>query len=202
MKITEIKPQVRRPGRYAIFIDSAYVLSLSDTALLAQKLVPGQELTSEEVEILKQIADEDKLYALVLRYVALRMRSVWEVQTYLRQKQCPPALAENILNKLSNIGLLDDVVFAQAWIQNRKLLKPSSRRKILLELRTKHVSESVISQVLAEGAVDDRESLREVVAKKRRNTQYQDTAKLTGYLARQGFSYDDIRSVLQDDDMQ
>jgi regulatory protein len=199
VKITAIQRQVKRAGRYSIFIDGVYTLSVSDTTLLEQKLIPGQELTAAEVTGLKEIADADKLYGLTLRYATLRMRSYWEVQTYLTRKHCPPALAETILNKLSKIALLDDLVFSRAWVENRKLLKPSSRRKIILELRTKHVSEAVISQALSGDELSDQESLRALVTKKRRMTQYQDDTKLMGYLARQGFNYDDIRTVLRSD---
>ena len=49
MKITDIKAQVRRAGRYSIFVDGKYAFSLSDTALLEQKLKLGQELVGSSL---------------------------------------------------------------------------------------------------------------------------------------------------------
>lgn len=197
MKITEIKSQMRRAGRFSIFVDGKYTFSLSESGLLEYKLVIGQELDKADVKRLKQASSDDKLYGNVLRYVAMRPRSEWEVQTYLRRKQATPTLTNQLLSKLSDIGLLDDVKFAEAWIASRRLLRPTSRRKLQQELRAKHVSDQVISQALAEDNAAERETLHALVAKKR--TRYPDKPKLMQYLARQGFHYDDIKAVLEEE---
>ena len=108
MKITSIKQQIKRVDRYSIFVDDKYSFSLSESALLDSQLVRGQELTAKQVAEYKQLSNDDKLYNQALRYVAMRPRSRWEAGFYLERKQAPPALSENILNKLSNIGMLDD----------------------------------------------------------------------------------------------
>jgi len=42
--------------------------------------------------------------------------------------------------------------------------------------------------------------LRELIAKKRQQSRYQDKLKLMQYLSRQGFGYGDIKTVLEEDD--
>ena len=66
----------------------------------------------------------------------------------------------------------------------------------MLELQQKRISSDTISKVLAEDETDERQVVRDVIAKKRTQTRYQDDQKLIAYLLRQGFSYDDIRSAL------
>jgi regulatory protein len=200
MKITDIKRQVRQAGRFSVFVDGRYAFSLSDTALLEQGLKLGLDLDAAEVKRLKQTSSDDKLYGLVLRYVAMRPRSEWEVRTYLDRKHSPAALVSQILNKLSELNLLDDTKFAQAWVESRRLLRPTSKRKLQQELRAKHVSDEVIRQVLAEDETDEVVQLRELVAKKRSITRYRDDLKLMQYLARQGFNYEDIKAALRDED--
>jgi regulatory protein len=200
MKITDIKRQVRQTGRFSVFVDGRYAFSLSDTALLEQGLKLGLDLDAAEVKRLKQTSSDDKLYGLVLRYVAMRPRSEWEVRTYLDRKHSPAALVSQILNKLSELNLLDDTKFAQAWVESRRLLRPTSKRKLQQELRAKHVSDEVIRQVLAEDETDEVVQLRELVAKKRSITRYRDDLKLMQYLARQGFNYEDIKAALRDED--
>jgi len=197
MKITSIKQQEKRKDRYSIFVDGKYAFSLSEGALIDSKLASGRELTQEELKQYKQTSADDKLYGAALRYAAMRPRSEWELRTYLQRKQCPPALADTILNKLSNIGFLDDAAFARAWVDNRRLLRPTSKRKLQQELRAKHVSEEVIEQALTEDETDELQVLRDLVAKKR--PRYPDNLKLMQYLARQGFSYDDIKQVLHEE---
>jgi regulatory protein len=196
MKITKIVHQQKQQNRYSIFVDDAYAFSLSESALLESGLVKGQELGREQVSEYKQLSADDKLYNRALRYVAMRPRSVWEVEFYLKRKDSPAPLIEQITNKLKKFGYLDDLKFAEAFVRDRRLLRSSSVRKIILELRKKHVPSDVIERVTKEDETDEGAMLREVVAKKRRQTKYQDDLKLMQYLARQGFSYSDIKTAL------
>lgn len=195
MTITALKRQVKRAGRVSVFVDGKFAFGLSDGALLDSGIIVGQELSGEKLKELRQFADDDKLYGKALNYVALRPRSRWEVEVYLSRNHCSPALKEELLNKLSNAGLLNDVAFARMWIANRRLLKPTSRRTISLELRAKRVSDAAIAEALAEDASDvDDVALRQLIAKKRRSNP--DEQKLLAYLARRGFSYEAIKSAL------
>ena len=196
MKITKIVQQAKTRNRYSIFVDDNYSFSLSEGALLESKLVSGQELTSEQVAKYKQLSADDKLYNRALKYVAMRPRSVWEVEFYLKRKDSPAPLIEQITNKLRHFGYLDDTRFAEAFVRDRRLLRSSSVRKITLELRKKHVPSDIIEQVTKEDETDERAMLREVITKKRRQSKYKDDLKLMQYLARQGFSYSDIKEAL------
>lgn len=198
MKITRIAQQEKQKERYSVFVDGKYAFSLSESALLESKLVVGQELQPDELKLWKQESADDKVASSALRYAAMRLRSHWEMKQYLRRKGASPALTEKILNKLSKIRLLDDEKFAAAWLANRRLLRPTSKRKLQQELRTKHVADEVINRTLSDDeAVDERTILRELIAKKRNLPKYKaDPLKLMQYLARQGFSYGDIKSAL------
>lgn len=201
MKVTSIQAQVKTPNRYSVFIDGSYSFSLSGDALLASRLVSGQELSANDVDHFKKLSSDDKAFGLSLAYVSRRMRSKGELADYFRRKQYAPELAEQIVAKLENLGLVDDKVFAQRWVENRRMLRGSSTKKLLLELRQKKIADDIIRTVLAEDETDEPQMLRELVAKKRRQTRYKDNKKLMTYLAGQGFRYDDIKIVLAEDDV-
>ena len=198
MKITAIQTQVRRAGRYSIFVDGKYAFSLSADALLDAKLTPGQELSSAELTTYKQLSQTDKAYALTLAYVARRMRSEGELQDYFRRKDYDEGFTRSVLVKLKRLGLVDDAEFARRWVANRRLLKATSTKKLRLELRQKKISDDIITTVLSEDEADDQHILRDLIAKKRRISRYQDDQKLIAYLARQGFGYGDIKAALSD----
>lgn len=201
MKITKIVQQQKQHDRYSIFVDDKYAFSLSEGALLESRLASGQELSKEQVKAFKQKSAEDKLYGRALRYAAMRPRSVWEMQQYLRRKDSPAPLTEQITNKLLELDLLNDEKFAAAYVRYRQLLSPASRRKMLAELRAKHVNEQVIQITLEQGPLDELATLRAIVAKKKDLPKYKaDPLKLMQYLARQGFSYSDIKQVLNEND--
>ncbi len=197
MKITTIKAQIKRAGRYSVFVDGRYCFSLSDTALLQTRLVNGQELTEQDVKDYKQLSDDDNLYNRTLSFIAMRPRSQWEIRFYLERKKTPASLIEEILNKLSIVGLIDDRKYAQAYVNDRRLLRPASRRKMMMELMKKRVSEDIIREVLGSEPDHETSALQQVISRKRRQTKYQDDAKLMRYLAGQGFGYGDIKAALQ-----
>lgn len=198
MKITSIKPQVKNKGRYSIFIDGQYSFSLSETALLESKISTNQELDEQEVIEYRQLSQDDKLYAQALRYVAIRRRTEWEVETYLHKKGASPTLSKIILNKLSIVDLIDDSKYAQSFVNDRRLLRPTSRRKLVNDLRKKHIPNNVIEAVVGMDQEDEQIALKSIIEKKSKQTKYQDRTKLMQYLARQGFSYGDIKTVLNE----
>lgn len=199
MKITAIKQQVKQAGRYSIFVDGKYAFSLSETALLESGVASGQELDTAQLASYKKLSASDKAYGRALHYVALRPRSEWEVRFYLRRKGVEDAEIGAIVARLQKVGLVDDLAFARAWVANRRLLKPTSLRRLRQELKQKQVSDEIISQVLAADETDDRQTLRELVTKKQQRSRYRaDPTKLMQYLARQGYTYDDIKSVLNE----
>lgn len=198
MKITAIKQQERLKGRYSLYVDEKYAFSLSADALLEERLVPGQELDEQQLKTYKKLSADDKAYNLTLAYLARRMRSEWELRDYFRRKGYDQELGDQILEKVTRLGYVDDAKFADAWIRNRRLLKGTSKRRLAAELKQKRVAESVIDRALADDETDERIVLVELIVKKRRQTKYQDDLKLMQYLARQGFSYDDIKSAVQE----
>lgn len=200
MKITKVTQQAKNRQRYSMYVDEVYSFSLSEAALLDSGLHSGQELTREQLAKYKQLSADDKLLGRALRYVALRPRSVWELGLYLKRKDSPAPLIEQITNKLTALGLVDDRKFAEAFVRDRRLLHSSSVRKITLELRKKHVPADVIQEALAADETNERTLLRSLIAKKRQQPKYRDDQlKLMQYLSRQGFNYGDIKDVLQDD---
>lgn len=198
MKITAIKQQVKRQDRYSIFVDGKYAFSLSEVGLLEHKLASGQEIDAGQLKALKKAAGVDKAYGNALRYVVMRPRSEWELADYFRRKGIDEDAATQISVRLRGFGLLDDLAFARAWLANRRLLKSTSKRRLRLELKQKRVADEIIDQVLAEDTTDERQTLRDLIAKKQ--ARYPDQQKLMQYLARQGFSFDDIKAAMAEDE--
>jgi regulatory protein len=195
-KVTDIKQQQKRKERYSIYFDGKYLLSLSQNELMKSGIRVGAEYQSEQLEELKQTAVLDKAYMRSLDYLARRSRSRWEMADYLKRKDYGSPTVDIILNKLSDMQYLDDEKFARSWLDNRRLLKPTSLRRLKQELQQKRVPAEIISKVL-EGQEDaEQQALQEQITKKLRLSRFQDREKLIAYLMRQGFRYDDIKSAL------
>lgn len=196
MKITAIKQQVKRPDRFSIYVDSKYSFSLGEGEFVSSGLHSGMEITAADIEKFKDTSKFGKLYERTLNLLSYRPRSEWELRDYLKRKKQEPEIIDNILNKLSKSGYVDDKSFAERWVENRRLLKPISRRKLRVELKQKHVPNDIIDEVLSAEEADELTILRELVGRKQ--ARYPDKLKFMQYLARQGFNYDDIKTVLHE----
>lgn len=200
MNISDIKQQVKRQDRYSIYVDGKYVFSFSESELLNLALRIGQEFDQEGLDQLKKTAIEDKAYTRSLDLLSRRSRSEWELRDYLKRKDYEPDIIEKIVTRLSDRGYINDKKFAESWVNNRRLLKSTSKRKLNMELKQKRVPEEIINEVLAEDETDERQVLRNLVTKKRQQSRYQDTQKLMQYLMRQGFNYDDVKHVVSNNE--
>lgn len=201
MKITTIRQQEKLKDRYSVYVDGKYSFSLGEGALLDSKLASGRELSASELKDYKQLSADDKLYGNALRYAAMRLRSRWELTEYLLRKQASPEAVETIMAKLERIGFINDEVFARMWVENRRLLKPTSRRKLQQELKAKRISDDIINRTLQDSGdgEGDRTALQEVIVRKRRQARYRDDeTKLMQYLVRQGFGYDDVKTAIRE----
>lgn len=200
MKVTKISAQVKTQGRYSIFVDDKFAFGLSELGLINSGIKIGTELTEQRLKELKSEADTDKLYNRAIGLLARRPRSAWELRDYLKRKKVETGQADTILNTLSMRGYVNDEDFARRWVENRRLLKPISKRKLTIELKQKRISDEIIQRVLSQDEADELEVLKKLVIKKRTQTRYQDDKKLMQYLAGQGFGYVDIKSALEETD--
>lgn len=107
-------------------------------------------------------------------------------------------MKSEIVEKLKDLRLVDDLAFARSWVDSRRLLKATSRKKLWVELKTKRVPADIIEQVLDEDETDELEVLKSLIERKSRQSQYRDRQKLLAYLARQGFRYDQIKQALEE----
>jgi regulatory protein len=119
-------------------------------------------------------------------------RSRSELRTKLAHKGVPDELAERLLDRFEEVGLVDDEAFARAWVQSRQPGKGLARRALAQELRRKGVDDEVARTALDEVDPDDEvAAARELVRRKLRTSAHLDrdvaVRRLTGMLARKGY---------------
>lgn len=216
MKITGISQAVKNPNRVNISVDGKFRFSLDIFQLGELGVKLGKEYTEEELLELETESQFGKLYARTLEYTMLRPHSAREIRDYLwkktrstkyksrsgelRERQgVSQEVADRVFGRLELKGYIDDSKFSRWWVENRNQTKGASRRKLQAELRAKGVETGIISQTLEATERNDGDELAKIIAKKRKK--YPDEQKLMQYLARQGFSYDDIKTALNSEEI-
>ena len=216
MKITAISVQARNPDRVNIAIEGKYRFSLDIFQLSELGIKVGCELSEAELVELEGESSFGKLYARALEYTMLRPHSAREIRDYLWRKTratkyksrktgeikeregVSQTIANRVLNRLQEKGYIDDEKFTRYWVENRNQTKGASQRKLQAELRAKGVENTIIENAFANSERNDADELAKIIAKKR--NKYDDPQKFMAYLARQGFSYDDIKIALENDE--
>jgi regulatory protein len=83
------------------------------------------------------------------RYLELRTRSIDEVRRHLGAARFPESLVEQAIARLVELGLLDDLAFAQAWVESRDRARPRGSQALRRELALKGIDRETIEGLLA-----------------------------------------------------
>lgn len=144
-------------------------------------------------------------YNLALRFLSYRPRSEKEVRDKLKSKDIDNSIIEKVINKLKDYKFINDLEFAEKWIESRLKFKPRSMKLIKFELKRKGISDELIGRLIHNSELiiqDDFESAKKLVEKKIekfKNLSKQEVYERLGrFLASKGFSWDTIKKSIDE----
>lgn len=120
-------------------------------------------------------------------------RSRRELHDKLAARNVPDEVAERMLDRFEEVGLIDDRAFARAWVESRQAGRGLAPRALAQELRRKGVPDDVARDALDRVSAEDQEAAaRALVRRRLRSLQRVDrttaTRRLVGMLGRKGYS--------------
>lgn len=147
---------------------------------------------------------EPSTYERALSLLEHRARSVAELRRKLIEKGAPRSEIEEVLARLLDQKLLDDTDFARQFARGKITGAGASRFRIIQELRRKGVAGSIAERALddlgEEEGIDPNASIQRVAEKKWKSLAKLDDStrrrRLYAFLARRGFSPDEIRKAM------
>jgi regulatory protein len=133
---------------------------------------------------------------LCLRLLTVRARTRAELAGQLTKRGYPDDVSALVLDRLADVGLIDDEDFAEQWVRSRHVNAGKGKRALASELRTKGIDDDVIAEALADIDSDaERVRAEQLVADKLRRERLTDdtddvkvTRRLVGMLARRGYN--------------
>jgi len=111
---------------------------------------PRRESFAERRERRAAIDDPAVVLEAAARFLEARSRSVSEVRRRLGGAGYRPDLVEGAIVRMTELGMLDDEVFARAWVESRDRARPRGERAIRDELRLKGIDRETVDTVLGE----------------------------------------------------
>ncbi|MFF3068379.1 RecX family transcriptional regulator [Kitasatospora sp. NPDC057904] len=152
---------------------------------------------------------ESRARDICLRLLTGTAKSRKQLADALRKREIPEDVADQVLTRLEEVGLIDDAAFAAAWVESRHAVRGLSRRALAQELRTKGVAADLVEQAVAQLDYDDEtEAARALVDRKLRSTRGLEPQarmrRLVGVLARRGYSeglaFRVVRAAIEEED--
>lgn len=127
-----------------------------------------------------------------LNQLEARPRSRAELETVLRRRLVPEAAAATALDRLTEVGLVDDAAFAEAWVRSRRSTRGLASRVLVQELRQRGVSAEHVEAAVSQ--LDDGDEATTAAALAERRARAMTglppavaVRRLVGFLARKGY---------------
>ena len=141
--------------------------------------------------------------AIVLRQLSMGPRSRQQLADKLRRRGCPDDVATTVLDRMTEVGLVDDESFAEMLVRSKQAGRGLATRALAHELRTKGVGDEIVARTL--GSIDldsERARAEELAAKKLRTMGGLDVQvqarRLSGMLVRKGYPPSVVYAVVRD----
>ncbi|MCG5433852.1 recombination regulator RecX [Mycobacterium sp. MYCO198283] len=149
---------------------------------------------------------EEQARNVCLRLLTARARTRSELEEQLAKRGYANEVTRRVLDRLADVGLIDDAAFAEQWVRSRRQNSGKGKRALVAELKNKGVDDEVISAVIED--VDPaawRSRAEELVAARLRRENLDGDAlkvmrRLVGMLVRRGYhpsmAHDVVRTAL------
>lgn len=195
MKITDIRP--RRKGLSAVYIDGEYALSLDTQTLLEHRIDIGRELDDEELHDLIENSNERRAKEKALWLISYRSHSKKELRDKI-SRTCDRQSAEKAVERMEELGLVNDRDYAERCAQTLIFTKHMSKRGAAMELRRKGIESEIIDEVLGDIEVDEREQIQAVIERKYPKIDDEKIRRrAVAALQRLGYGWEDIKAVIE-----
>lgn len=200
--ITKIEVQKNNKDRFSIFLDGVFAFGVHADVLVSHNLSKGQELDEPQIEALQYDEMVKKAVLSGIRHISYKPRTCREVADKLRGLEHTEDQIEDALEKLGDMGFLNDLRYAQDYVETRQ--KRYGKKRILLDLKRRGIAESVAETALDEGLDQDQgyEIAMEMARKKFAQCEGLEPAKaasrIQGMLLRKGYCYEIVRSVIKE----
>lgn len=203
-RITAITASPRAAGRFDLVVDEVPVARLSIQGIERLGLRIGLEIDERMAAAIGQEATVSRGYDRAMAMLAARGRASGELRRLLVRKGESPEVVDQVIQRLTIAGFLDDASFARQFARWKGTGAGLSRRRIEQELGRRGVDRQVaaeaIAETFAEENVDEQAAIEAVAEKKLRTLAKVEEPtrrrRLYAYLARRGYDADAISATV------
>ena len=198
MRIVKIEKSKRKRQRVLVYLEEGDLLRVTESELARFGLYPGMDLSAEDVVQLQKIARDSETKLQAAQISAARMLSKKELTDRLRRKGAEPEAAAAAAERMAELGAVDDAAYAGAVVRHYVALGYGKGRAEQ-ELRRRGVPRDLWDEALAQ-LPEAGDAVRAYLRSRLRGRvpDRAEVKKLSDALLRRGFSWNEIRPVLNE----
>lgn len=197
MIITGLKKS--KCGNILIYADEKYFASIPDEVFIKQGFRVGGYIDEKILSVTLTDINDYKAKERALNLLSFRAHSKKELEQKLKRKSFNEVSAKIAVEKMSELGLLNDFEFAKSLANELIFRKFYSGSRVKYELSKKGIDKNIVDDILEEMDFDEYEIAKKFVQKKCRNILNLDEKikkRLISSLQRLGYSWDVIKNVV------
>lgn len=150
---------------------------------------------------LNDISAED-LKQIYLRKLARAPQTRAGLVRYAVEREIPLDTYEPVINRLIEIGLINDAEYAAMWVRSRRTVRGSGPRTLRMELQQKGIDPDLIETAVAERTGDDAEVALRIASRKLQSLRHlpieKSKKRVLDFLLRRGYDYTIVSKVMSE----
>ena len=157
MKI--IKYEKKGNNTYKIYLENNTSINVYEDVILKYNLLYKKEIDSALLEKLDHDNTKYDIYNKCVKYISVRLRSIHEIEEYLKRKQTEDTLIETTIEKLQKKNLLDDESFTKAFVNDKLNFTTMGPYRIEQELKKHKIDSNIIYKYISnisDHTIDDK----------------------------------------------
>ena len=198
MRISKLSASKHKKGRILVQLEGGELLRVGEREVAAFGLYAGKELTAEERSALEQAARESGLKDRALSLLTARPLSRKElIDRLIERADATEKEAEAVADELERLGLLNDRTYAETLVRHYSA-RGYGPYRLREELRRRGVPRAYWDEAL-DNLDDPAEAIDALLRQKLRGrtADRKELKRASDYLARKGYSWNDISAALR-----
>lgn len=196
MTITNVVP--KRKGLSALYIDGEFAVKIDTETFLISKFSVGSQIDDEQLKELIESSNTKRAKEKALWLISYRDHSKKELEEKVRNS-CDRDSAKKAVERLEELGLVDDEKFARNYAEQLLNVKHLSKKGAKYKLMEKGIDRDLADMILDEIYFDPQEHIRIIIQSKYRNLADEKTRRrAVSALQRKGYGWSDIKSVIDE----
>ena len=203
MQVTSINYSKSKEVFEVIFEDETKLL-LNYNIFEKYKVSVDMDFSEDEILEMKYFSDIERAKSRAINYISGKLKTKYEVRLKLKENDFAEDVIDEVLDILEKEEYLNDRVYCEIFIEDKKKLNGYGKNKIKSLLIQKGISKNIFEDFLDEFEYDEefdnalKMGIKKLNLLSNEEDKFKKKQKIINYLTYRGFGFDVINDVLKE----